>query len=193
MSSWKEKGDVRIDLLGKALADLGLTSVVDVKPIDDTNVELRVGRLPRTRRGAKTGWVNIADVGFGVSQVLPVVVALFAAEPGQIVYVEQPEIHLHPRAQVGMASLLVDAAKRGVRLIVETHSALILLGVQTLVAKGQLDPNLVKLHWFERDKDGATHVHSGELDEQGRFGDWPQDFGRVELAAENDYLNASLF
>ena len=56
--------------------------------------------------------VNIADVGFGVSQVLPVLVALIVAEPGQLVYLEQPELHLHPRAQVALARVLADAAKQ---------------------------------------------------------------------------------
>ena len=59
--------------------------------------------------------VNITDVGFGVSQVLPVLVALIVdAKPGsQLVYLEQPELHLHPRAQVALAQVLADAAKRG--------------------------------------------------------------------------------
>ena len=80
--------------------------------------------------------VSIADVGFGVSQVLPVLVALIVAEPGRLVYLEQPELHLHPRAQVALAQVLAAAAKRGVRVVAETHSSLLLLAVQTLVAEG---------------------------------------------------------
>lgn len=193
LSGWKDRRDRRLKEIGAALRRLGVSWKVDVKRLDDTKVELRVGRLPRSRQGGARDLVNVADVGFGVSQVLPVVVALLAARPGQLVYIEQPEIHLHPRAQAEMAHLLADAAKRDIRLVVETHSALLLLAIQTLVAKGRLHPSLVKLHWFTRDKEGATHVRSGDLDEKGRFGDWPQDFGHVELAAENEYLNASLF
>jgi len=193
LHQWKEERNPKIDQVSQSLARLGLTWKVDIKPIDDISVELQVGRLCRANRKTRDAMVSIADVGFGISQVLPVLVALIAAERGQLVYIEQPEIHLHPKALNAMAALLGDAAKRGVRLVVETHSALVLLGIQTLVAKGELDPSLVKLHWFERDKDGATQVHSGDLDKQGRFGDWPQDFGHVELAAENEYLDASLF
>jgi predicted ATPase len=136
--------------------------------------------------------VNIADVGFGVSQTLPVLVALRAAQAGQMVYLEQPEIHLHPRAQRQLAHVLADAAKRGVIVIVETHSALLLRGIQTLVAtRGGLLPSLVKLHWFERDaKTGATAVTSADLNERGAFGTWPEDFDEVSLAAEKDYLDA---
>ena len=87
--------------------------------------------------------VSIADVGFGVSQVLPVLVALIVAQPGQLVYLDEPELHLHPRAQVALAQVLVDAAKRGVRVVAETHSSLLLLAVQTLVAEGSLPSELV--------------------------------------------------
>jgi predicted ATPase len=134
--------------------------------------------------------VNIADVGFGVSQVLPVLVALIVAEPGQLVYLEQPELHLHPRAQVALAQVLADAAKRGVRVVAETHSSLLLLGIQTLIAEGKLSPELVKLHWFSRNKDGVTEVDSVDLDEAGTYGDWPVDFDDVDLGTQSRYLDA---
>ena len=75
------------------------------------------------------------------------------------------------------------------RVVVETHSSLLLLGVQTLVAEGKLPPDHVALHWFERDNDGATTVTSADLDEAGAFGDWPEDFGDVELKSESRYLD----
>jgi predicted ATPase len=107
------------------------------------------------------------------------------------VYLEQPELHLHPRAQVAMAQLLVDAAQRGVRVVAETHSSLLLLAIQTKVAKGEVDPSIVKLHWFQRNDDGVTTVSSADLDESGAFGDWPEDFADVTLAAESAYLDAA--
>ena len=134
--------------------------------------------------------MNIADVGIGVSQVLPILVALIAAQEGQIVYVEQPELHLHPQAQVVMAELLAEAANRGVRVIVETHSSLLLLTVQTLIAKGEIKNTDVALHWFARDAKGATTVNHVEPDEDGAYGEWPEDFGDVELRAQGDYLDA---
>jgi predicted ATPase len=134
--------------------------------------------------------VSIADVGFGVSQIIPVLVALRVAEDGRLVYLEEPEIHLHPRAQVRLADILADAAKRGVRVVAETHSSLLLRAVQTLVAKGELAADLVRLHWFSRDNVGVTHVKSVVPDENGAFGDWPEDFGDVNLQSEQDYLDA---
>ena len=124
--------------------------------------------------------------------MLPVLVALRAARPGQLVYIEQPEIHLHPKAQEALAAVLASAAKRGVRVVVETHSALLLRAVQTLVAKDELDRDLVICHWFKRGENGATTITGTDLDEAGAFEkDWPEDFGSTELDAARRYLNAA--
>jgi hypothetical protein len=189
--NWEETKDNRLELLVRYLEGLGLTAMVKSTVLDDTRVQLSVGRLPPNSRKSSKDLVNIADVGFGVSQCLPAIVALLVAEPENTVYLEQPETHLHPRAQVALASILAETAQRGVTVIAETHSSLLLRGIQTLVAEGKLSPDLVKLHWFSRDKkDGATKVTSADLDERGAFGDWPMDFDDVELEAEKDYLDA---
>jgi predicted ATPase len=188
---WQLTKDIRLKQLGTALERLGLTWKVEASRVDDTQVELRVGRLARRARGGTRDLVSIADVGFGVSQCLPVLVALLTARPGQLVYLEEPEIHLHPRAQVALAQILADAANRGVRVVIETHSSLLLLGVQSLVAEGALPPELVALHWFSRTDDGSTEVRSADLDVAGAFGDWPEDFAEVVLDAQSRYLDAA--
>ena len=99
-------------------------------------------------------------------------------------------MHLHPRAQTKLAEVLADAARRGVRVVAETHSSLLLRAIQTLVAKGAIDPALVRLHWFSRDGAGTTQIGSATPDENGAFGEWPEDFGDVALQSEKDYLDA---
>lgn len=193
IASWKrEKANNKLESLNEDLLALGLTWKASANRLNDTQVELVVGRLPKPIQGGAHDLVNIADVGFGVSQTLPVVVALHAAEPGQCVYLEQPEIHLHPKAQVAMAGVLARAVKRGVQVVVETHSSLLLLALQSMVAEGkELRSQHVKLHWFDRDeKDGATVIRSGQLDEAGAYGDWPENFGKVEMDLESRYLDA---
>ncbi|GAC1318540.1 MAG: hypothetical protein NVSMB14_16220 [Isosphaeraceae bacterium] len=190
IDSWATDAKDLLGSLGKDLEYLGLTWKVEARRVNDAYIELHVGRLPKMKRGGSQDLVNIADVGLGVSQILPVLVALRAARPGQLVYIEQPEIHLHPRAQVAMAKLFANAAKRGARVVVETHSSLLLLGIQTLVAEGELDPSLVGLNWFSR-KNGITEIQRAELDDAGRFGDWPEDFADVSLDAEHRYLTAA--
>ncbi|MFN9020110.1 MAG: AAA family ATPase, partial [Pseudanabaena sp.] len=98
INHWKVSKSKKLKQLSDALQTLGLTWKVDTKQIDDTQVEVRVGRLKNKENSQSTDMVSIADVGFGLSQTLPVVVALLVAEPEQLVYLEQPEIHLHPRA-----------------------------------------------------------------------------------------------
>ncbi len=189
---WQETRDERLETLANALYTLGLTAQVGTEKIGDTRIELQVGRLPLpSASGRGMDMVNITDVGLGVSQVLPVLVALIVAKPGQLVYLEQPELHLHPRAQVALAQELAAAARRGVRVVAETHSSLLLLAVQTLVAEGELSPELVKLHWFTRREDGATKIDTADLDEAGAYGDWPEDFDDVDLKAQSRYIKAA--
>lgn len=193
IASWSSSQSPQLQDLNEDLHALGLTWKIEARPISDVQVELRVGRLKKKpRAGGDVDLVSIADVGFGVSQTLPVLVALRTAKPGQLVYIEQPEIHLHPRAQVAMAEVLAKAALRGVRVVVETHSSLLLLGVQTLVAEGCLPPEHAGLNWFLRDENtGTTRIHTAELDKAGRFGDWPEDFDDTALDAESRYLSAA--
>ena len=186
---WQAEKNKRLKAITAALRVLKLAGQVGTERIGDARVGLQVGRLPQGRFD-ETDMVSIADVGFGVSQVLPVLVALRVARSGQLVYLEHPELHLHPNAQFVLARVLEKAAKRGVRVVVETHSSLLLLGVQTLVAEGKLSPDLVKLHWFSRNKDGITEVDSVDLDEAGTYGKWSVDFDDVSLNAQSRFLDA---
>jgi len=165
---------------------LELAQNVLVKRLNDAEMQVLINRA----EDSPYDMVSITDVGFGVSQVLPVLVALRAANEGQLVYLEEPEIHLHPRAQIKLADILAAAARRGVRVVAETHSSLLLRAIQTLVANGSLPADLVRLHWFSRSAEGATHVKSASPDENGAFGDWPEDFGDVALQSEKEYLDA---
>jgi predicted ATPase len=184
---FQKKEPEKLAQLQSHLKKLGLTDTIQAQRLNETQLELRVGRVL-----GSTDTVNIADVGFGVSQVLPVIVALLVAEPKQIVYVEQPEIHLHPRAQVALAEIFAEAINRGVQVIVETHSELFLLGIQTLVAENRIAPQDVQLHWFTRNTvDGSSTVTTAKLDETGAFGDWPEDFGSTALALQHRYLNSA--
>lgn len=189
VNDWQNTKDNRFRELESTLKDLGMTDKVDTRQVNDVQIELRVSRLPGSND--VSDMVSIADVGLGVSQVLLVLVALLVAEPGQLVYLEEPETHLHPRAQAALADILVDAAKRGVRVVLETHSELLLIAIQSLVAEGKLSPDLVKLHWFTRREDGVTEIRSAELDGAGAFGDWPEDFSNVSLKLESRYLDAA--
>lgn len=196
LSKWASTPSLKskLTLLEQSLKTLGLCQYVEPKRIDDTNFEILVSRLPVENPSSKSkdNLVNIADVGFGVSQTLPIIVALIAAKEGQIVYIEQPEIHLHPNAQWHFAKIISEAMSRGVIIIIETHSSILIRGIQTLVAKREI-PNGsdVSLHWFSRDTEtGFATISSSSLDQTGAFGDWPANFDDIALKAEQEYLDA---
>ena len=188
IDQWQTSQDQsKINQLIAGLSFLNMAHGVRTVRVNESEIEVRV---PRTAKSDVGGYVNIADVGLAVSTVLSVLVALIQAEPNQLVYIEQPELHLHPRAQWKLAQLLIQAANRGIRLVIETHSSLLIQGILTCVAKSAIAPENVALHWFTRNDEGVTSVRMADLDAQGRVGDWPEDFSNVEMAATNEYLDA---
>jgi len=192
VASWVESQDSRLERLNFALSTLELTWKAHASRRDASSVELFVARTLKPLRGGAYDLVNVADAGFAISQTLPVAVALVAADAGQVVYIEQPEIHLHPRAQVGLAKVVVSAVNRGVQVILETHSELLLTSLRREIAEGTLSHEVVRLHWFSRDAAGATRVTSSHIDETGAFGDWPVDFADVAMSEDDAYATAAM-
>jgi AAA domain, putative AbiEii toxin, Type IV TA system/Protein of unknown function (DUF3696) len=186
---WQKSDPAKLTKLQSHMQKLGLATAIQAERLNETQLELRTSR--GSEQSSPQDMVNITDVGFGVSQVLPVLVALIVAQPKQLVYIEQPEIHLHPRAQVALAEILAEAIDQGVQVVIETHSELLLLGIQTLVAENRIKPTDVQLHWFASNPNGSSKVTTATLDETGAFGDWPEDFGTTALGLENRYLSAA--
>ncbi|MGA3010505.1 MAG: AAA family ATPase [Terracidiphilus sp.] len=194
LEAWKNDstqtglGYESLNAVREALQLLELASDVQTRKLNESQIEVRV---PRTLKGDSKDLVNIADVGLAVEQILSSLVALTLAHPNQLVYIEQPELHLHPRAQWKLARILAQASNRGVRLVIETHSSLLLRGILTEIAENRIANDKVILHWFERDEEtGLTTIRPKVPDSAGRVGDWPEDFSDVELKSDNQYLDA---
>lgn len=190
ISSWSKlsKFETKYSQLKDQLLELGLASNIKTVKVDDTSVEIQISRSTHSN---EQDCVNIADVGFGVSQTLPVLVALIGAKKGQYVYIEQPELHLHPKAQFKLAAIISKAISRGVRVIIETHSSILIRGIQIAVVKKQIDKDKIALNWFTQNiTTGETDVSKATLDELGAFGDWPEDFDDTSLHVEQLYLDA---
>ncbi|MBA0180357.1 AAA family ATPase [Pectobacterium carotovorum] len=192
--SWKKNKNKEskdnVSALVEYLSRLNLTSNIDVERKNDTQLEVKVSRFKK-KQAEKNDFVNILDVGFGVSQILPVLVALLSAKKNNIVYVEQPELHLHPNAQMILAEIIAYSVNNGVKFVIETHSSIFIRGIQTQVAKGLLNKSKVSLNWFTQDElTGETNVSQSSLDSLGAFGDWPEDFETTYYKADVDYLDA---
>ena len=120
--------------------------------------------------------VNLKDVGVGVSQVLPVIVAALFAAPGNIVIVEEPESHLHPLAAALLAELFAEVSKdRGVQFIVETHSEHLFRRMQTLIAKQQVKNSDCSMYFVEKSGKSAT-LKALTANEYGAITNWPDKF-----------------
>lgn len=131
----------------------------------------------RLRSNAKSDFQRPQNVGFGMTQLFPVLIELLAAPPGDIVIVENPEVHLHPKAQQDIGELLALVASCGVQVIVETHSDHVLNGIRLAVKEGDsVDPSQVEIHFFSRDADGVSRRLSPKIDADGRLDVWPDGF-----------------
>ena len=120
--------------------------------------------------------VLLTNVGFGVSQVLPVLALCALADEGSILILEQPEIHLHPAVQAGLADLLIDVIKnRNIQIILESHSEHLLTRLQRRIAEETLTPDNVALY-FTHIEDGESKLEELQIDQYGNISNWPQDF-----------------
>ncbi|MBU2889919.1 DUF3696 domain-containing protein [Celeribacter halophilus] len=115
------------------------------------------------------------NVGFGISYVLPVLVSLLSARPGDLVIIENPEAHLHPRGQTRLGQLAAQTSAAGVQVIIETHSDHFLDGVRISAKERKCDPDDVEIHYFTRFGSEAA-VISPDLQEDGRLSEWPEGF-----------------
>lgn len=170
-------------VVGRWLLEMGLIDSFDVAEIAPDRNEFEV----RVRAGSVSDEVKLTDVGFGVSQVLPVIVQSFYAPPNSTVLMEQPEIHLHPGVQAKLADLFIsavtareDGTARNVQLLVESHSEHLLQRLQRRVAEQRIAPEDVALFFAYPGPGGAT-LERLELDAYGEILNWPPDFFGDEL------------
>lgn len=127
-----------------------------------------------TREGASE--VLLTDVGFGVSQVLPVITLLLYVPEESTVLLEQPEIHLHPLAQANLADVLLYAAtRRRVQVLLESHSEHLLLRLQRRIAEEAISSDTVKLYFCDV-RHGGSELTPLWLDVLGQIENWPANF-----------------
>ncbi len=171
--------------------DFGFT--LDCRELVEGAFDLRVRRTP------DSPWVNLADTGFGLSQVLPLIVQSYYSAANGLIVAEQPEIHLNPRLQSVLADLFADVTKRKVSVLVETHSEHLVLRVRRLVAEGTIQAKDVALYYVERDGDRSA-VRPIPISTNGHIEptNWPRGFFDDSLrealalsSAQNRPKNAS--
>ncbi|MCS5723467.1 DUF3696 domain-containing protein [Herbiconiux sp. CPCC 203407] len=167
--------------VSKRLQRLGVRYELDAVTVSDPNDRNLFGDmaalvLTDTRTKIQ---MSTADVGFGISQVLPIVTEL-SARSKSVILIEQPEIHLHPAMQADLADLLIESVDengRANQVIAETHSENLMLRIQRRIREGVLDSSSVAVLYVDQSEDGSALIRELRLDNEGDFIDnWPHGF-----------------
>ena len=119
--------------------------------------------------------VNLPDVGVGTSQLLPILIQGLIAQSGATILLEQPEIHLHPRAQADLADFLIEVTMRNIGVIVETHSEHLVNRLQRRIAEESLAPDSVALYYVTPTEEGST-VEPVHINDYGQIPSPPEGF-----------------
>lgn len=152
----------------------GVSAVVDINKMLNVS-ELR---FQFVEGKDKTNLYRCVNVGFGLTYVLPVIVALLSASEGDIIVLENPEAHIHPAGQRKLGELIGEMGQKGAQIIVETHSDHILNGIRIAVKKGCVDKDKTNFVFFYKDEsDDYRHKCAlPHINEAGKFDHWPEGF-----------------
>lgn len=166
INKWFRTFDIPYEIMPRHIGNETIGEIISINLIDlRTKVE-----------------VSPSDVGFGIGQLLPIIVEGIAST-GRVICVEQPEIHLHPRLQANLADLLVDTAqhslqrgRNGNQWIVETHSESLMLRMQRHIRAGNIKYSDVSVVYIQPTSKGGVSIPLA-IDEDGEFIDeWPDGF-----------------
>ncbi|MEZ6101660.1 MAG: DUF3696 domain-containing protein [Pirellulaceae bacterium] len=170
-------------VIAQKLKDMGLIDSFKVSQISNKRQDYEV----KVKTKGSAGMVDLPDVGFGISQVLPVLVECFYAPRNSIIVMEQPEIHLHPRAQSLLADVMIDVISareggkdRNIQLIIETHSEHFLRRLQRRIAENVVSKCNVAAYFADVSKSPAA-LEELQIDLFGNIQNWPEHFFGDEM------------
>lgn len=180
---YKQRAQPFEQVIAQKLKDMGLIESFKVNQISKTRQDYEV----KVKTKGSLGEVDLPDVGFGISQVLPVLVECFYAPANSIILMEQPEIHLHPRAQAFLADVMIDVVNaredgkdRNIQLVIETHSEHFLRRLQRRIAENVVKQGQVAAYFADVSKSPAC-LEELRIDMFGSIENWPKDFFGDEM------------
>jgi predicted ATPase len=159
------------DLLSQVTAwEREISAGVNVVVKDNGNLgyELKYQFNTNTSLG-KTDEISALNVGFGLTYALPVIVAILSAEKDAILFIENPEAHLHPKGQAKLAELICSAAQAGIQIVIETHSDHIFNGVRKSINKKVINKDNVKIYYFDLSDKNISVNTDIKLADNGRI------------------------
>ncbi len=157
----------------------GIFDEINIKRLGKSSgdpFQIQIRKFGKRRKGPKQ---NLIDVGYGISQVLPILTELLLPDHNRMVLLQQPDLHLHPIVQAALGSLFCEIAGKGRQLIVEAHSNYVIDRVRMDVhdQKTNLKPEDVSILYFERN-DTSAKIHNIKIDELGNVLNTPDGYGK---------------
>lgn len=166
---WRESNRGNYEALVNAMRSMGL--LYDIEPERIGGGQFRVGVSVHK----ESPLASLSDVGFGISQLLPVVVGDIELGEGSTLFTAQPEIHLHPNAQANFADYMINQLTHGKNYVVETHSEYLLNRIRLAIVKGALSEKDVRIYYLSQEKD-STKVYPVRFTKDGQITGAPKDF-----------------
>ena len=148
---------------------------VNVQPVQQANRQANAVTLG-IRMSEATEYLRPIHCGFGITQVLPIVISALSIPQNDLLLIENPEAHLHPAGQALMGQFLAEMANFGIQVIVETHSDHVLNGIRRAVKSGIIPSEKVVLHFFRARTPDSPQVLSPVIDNSGNVDVWPEGF-----------------
>lgn len=191
---YKKQAKPLEEIIALKLKEMSLIEEFKVNPISEQRQEYEV----KVRTKGAEDWVDLPDVGFGISQVLPVLVQCFYAPAGSIILMEQPEIHLHPNAQSALADVMIDVINsrengidRNIQIVIETHSEHFLRRLQRRIAEDCISQEKVSVYFANSSKTPAT-LEPLQIDMFGNIKNWPENFFGDEMGDITEQAKAAM-
>ncbi|EGR2773255.1 DUF3696 domain-containing protein [Vibrio parahaemolyticus] len=183
---WKKEEFDLIDALSECLNCMGLSQKITPEKVGEI-----IYRVELSERNASSN-VSLADVGFGYSQILPVILLGLLSRKGDTVLLEQPEIHLHPSSAANLADLFLGFIKDDKKFMVETHSPELINRLRLRVIENPELKNDINIVFVESTEGEGSKVKQFEIDENGMFPEWPDGFIDESKKIADAIINARL-
>jgi predicted ATPase len=165
--------DILLHQTAAWLGDISPGTKINIEDIKGTDL-VRMGIQFETEDGYTNDFLPI-NVGFGITYVLPLIVALLKAQPDDLILIENPESHLHPKGQTTVGRLMALAAQNGVQIFAESHSDHIINGVRVAVKESLIDKANVSVYYFDRKASShETKITHIKIDKFGELSNYPE-------------------
>ena len=166
---WKDDKHDKFSEFVEGMKSIGLLSEVEPSRLGSGQFKIGV----KVHEGDEM--VNLWDVGFGISQTMPIIIGDVELGEGSTLYVSQPEVHLHPRAQAKFGDYLVKQTNDGKRYVIESHSEYLMNRLRLSIVRGTLAEDDVKVYYMSQ-KEGKTSIDEIKFRKSGQIEGAPQDF-----------------